>query len=60
MNEMMKEVKKVKVERFDEAQESVKEGEGNGYVEMAKDGGDMVEDERWFGIKVDGYGRDDD
>ncbi|EIL86525.1 ABC transporter permease [Bacillus altitudinis] len=60
MNDMIKEVKNLKLETFDDPQQAVKDGEANAYLEMPKDAGDMLQHQTSFAIKVHGYPTDDD
>ncbi|MGM5472943.1 ABC transporter permease [Bacillus pumilus] len=60
MNQMIKEVKNLNLETFDDPQQAVKDGEANAYLEMPKEAGDMLQHQKPFAIKIHGYTTDDD
>ena len=60
MNQMIKEVKNLNLETFDDPQQAVKDGEANAYLEMPKEAGDMLKHQKPFAIKIHGYTTDDD
>lgn len=60
MNQMIKEVKNLNLETFDDPQQAVKDGEANAYLEMPKEAGDMLKQQKPFAIKIHGYTTDDD
>ncbi|WP_338527805.1 ABC transporter permease [Bacillus sp. MAG717A] len=60
MNQMIKEVKNLTLETFDDPQQAVKDGEANAYLEMPKEAGDMLKHQKPFAIKIHGYTTDDD
>lgn len=55
MNQMIKEVKNIKLETFDDPQQAVKDGEVNAYLELPKDADKMLQHQKSFAIKVHGY-----
>ena len=57
---MIKEVKNLNLETFDDPQQAVKDGEANAYLEMPKEAGDMLKHQKPFAIKIHGYTTDDD
>ncbi|QHQ82223.1 ABC transporter permease [Bacillus subtilis] len=59
MNQMIKEVKNLNLETFDDPQQAVKDGEANAYLEMPKEAGDMLQHQKPFAIKIHGYTTDD-
>ncbi|KPN12821.1 protein natB [Bacillus australimaris] len=60
MNQMVKEVKNINLETFDDPKQAVKDGEANAYLEMPKEAGDMLQHHKSFAIKIHGYTTDDD
>ncbi|KIL25273.1 hypothetical protein C2W58_03964 [Bacillus pumilus] len=60
MNQMIKEVKNLTLETFDDPQQAVKDGKANAYLEMPKEADDMLQHQQSFAIKIHGYTTDDD
>ncbi|OUZ12263.1 ABC transporter permease [Bacillus pumilus] len=60
MNQMIKEVKNLTLETFDDPQQAVKDGKANAYLEMPKEADDMLQHQKSFAIKIYGYTTDDD
>ncbi|UUD43027.1 ABC transporter permease [Bacillus pumilus] len=60
MNQMIKEVKNIHLETFDDPQQAVKDGEANAYLEMPKEADEMLQHQESFAIKIHGYTTDDD
>ncbi|MER3126745.1 ABC transporter permease [Bacillus pumilus] len=60
MNQMIKEVKNLTLETFDDPQQAVKDGKANAYLEMPKKADDMLQHQQSFAIKIHGYTTDDD
>ncbi|MCM3149188.1 ABC transporter permease [Bacillus pumilus] len=60
MNQMIKEVKNLTLETFDDPQQAVKDGKANAYLEMPKEADEMLQHQQSFSIKIHGYTTDDD
>ncbi|MCY7500486.1 ABC transporter permease [Bacillus pumilus] len=60
MNQMIKAVKNLTLETFDDPQQAVKDGKANAYLEMPKEADDMLQHQQSFAIKIHGYTTDDD
>ncbi|MDM5296858.1 ABC transporter permease [Bacillus pumilus] len=59
MNQMIKEVKHIQLETFEDPEQAVKDGEASAYLELPKDVEQKLQDQKSFVMKVHGYTTDD-